>query len=123
MFECIVGGVSNRIMAAAYKSQWEKLLGNWISEAQRGFIPGRSMLANVVDLEHKAMMTSLAESRGLLLLIDFKAAFPSIARDFMWHPVTKRCAMVDGESRCRCALLPGLIWGFRESDHWGALHS
>ena len=49
--------VSNRIVAAAYKYCWEPQLGTWISSAQRGFIPGRSMMANVVQLEHAAMAT------------------------------------------------------------------
>jgi len=75
--------VSNRIIAAAYKNHWEVVLGEWVSEAQRGFIPGRSMMANVADLEHEAMMTSLSKPRGLLLLVDFKAAFPSVSQEFM----------------------------------------
>ena len=75
--------VSNRIIAAAYKARWERRLGPWISPQQRGFLPGRSMLANVVDLEHHAMMAALSRRRGLLLLLDFKAAFPSVAHAYM----------------------------------------
>ena len=41
------------------------------------------MMSNVVDLEHHAMMVAASKDRGLLLLLDFKAAFPSVAHAYM----------------------------------------
>ena len=75
--------VSNRINAGAYKHRWECTLGSWVSPGQRGFLPGRSMLANVVELEHAAMMTAMREAQGMIVLVDFKAAFPSVSHRFM----------------------------------------
>ena len=75
--------VSNRIIAAAYKKRWEPQLGAWVSIDQRGFIQGRSMMKNVVDLEAAGFSTSALHERGMTLLIDFKAAFPSVSHQFM----------------------------------------
>ncbi|CAK0898422.1 unnamed protein product [Prorocentrum cordatum] len=74
---------SNRIMAGAYKQRWEGPLGQWVSSVQRGFLPWRSMLANVVELEHDAMLTATQKQRGMILLVDFKAAFPSVSHRFL----------------------------------------
>ena len=41
------------------------------------------MLANVVDLEHAAMMCALRKQRGALVLLDVKAAFPSVSHQCM----------------------------------------
>ena len=79
----MIVNVANRIIAAAYKICWEDILAPWISQQQRGFLPGRSMLANVVELEHEAMVASLQHEQGLLLLLDFKAAFPSVSHEYL----------------------------------------
>jgi hypothetical protein len=52
---------------------------------QKGFLKGRSMLSNVVTIDHEAMRVSLQCDSGAIVLFDFKAAFPSIDRDFMIH--------------------------------------
>ena len=73
----------NRLVASAARFRWESILAKWISPAQRGFLPNRSMLANVVEVEEQAMLTSLQEDDGALILFDFKAAFPSVSHDFI----------------------------------------
>jgi len=70
-----VADFSNRIIAAAFKHRWEPIMSRWISAEQRGFIPGRSMLDNVVELEHRMMEEAISEERPLAILIDFRAAF------------------------------------------------
>eukprot|EP00959_Pyramimonas_sp_CCMP1952_P090816 1901312-Pyramimonas_sp.AAC.1 len=39
----------NRVIANAYRLRWEPIVAPGIAKEQRGFIPGRSMLANIVD--------------------------------------------------------------------------
>ena len=75
--------VSNRMIASAYKKRWEKNLGGWVSKDQRGFLPGRSMMANVLDLETHGMCMAATKRRSLMVLVDFKAAFPSVSHNFM----------------------------------------
>ena len=41
------------------------------------------MMANVVDLEQAAMICALRRPRGALVLLDFKAAFPSVSHAYM----------------------------------------
>jgi hypothetical protein len=83
---------SNRLIANAYRYRWEGLIAPIIDENQRGFLPGRSMLQNVVDIEHKAMLTALSEDDGAVIFFDFVAAFPSISRQFL-HKAAQRAGL------------------------------
>lgn len=74
---------ANRLMANAARLRWESHLGAWISSEQKGFLPHRSLLANVVELEDAAMQVSLGESEGGIMLLDFAAAFPSVSQQFL----------------------------------------
>ena len=41
----------NRILAAALRLVLEPIAGSWVSGAQRGFLSGRSMLANLLEVD------------------------------------------------------------------------
>ena len=41
----------NRLVAAAAKRRWERALSQFVYKHQRGFLPGRSIIQNVVDVE------------------------------------------------------------------------
>ena len=73
----------NRLMCSAARLRWEKAFSTWVSSNQKGFIRGRSMLSNVLTIDHEAMRISLQCNYGAVILFDFKAAFPSIERQFM----------------------------------------
>ena len=46
----------NRLVANAYRLLLEPILKDWVSEMQRGFLPGRSMLSNIVDVDYDSML-------------------------------------------------------------------
>ena len=73
----------NRIIASAARLTWEPILNNFISRAQQGFLKGRQMLNNVIDIDYEAMRVSLNSKSGWMVLFDFKAAFPSVAHRFL----------------------------------------
>ena len=50
---------------------------------QRGFIGGRSMVANIIDVDHEAQMVALTQEGGALVLFDFAAAFLSLDHHFL----------------------------------------
>jgi hypothetical protein len=79
----MIVNTDNRILANFYRRKWEPLLDAWISLSQQGFLPGRSMASNIVGVEASAQEVSLKRSRGGILLLDFKAAFPSISQSFL----------------------------------------
>ena len=54
----------NRIMASAARFRYESHLADWILPRQQGFLPGRSLLANLLDVEHGSMITSLRSDSG-----------------------------------------------------------
>ena len=41
----------NRLVAAAAKRRWERALNRFVYKHQRGFLPGRSIIQNVIDVE------------------------------------------------------------------------
>ena len=53
------------------------------SDGQRGFLPGRSLLANVIDIEHAMQMGTASDEDPAAIFFDFKAAFPSISHEFI----------------------------------------
>ena len=58
-------------------------LARGVCPLQRGFVPGRQLLANVVDLDafgHAHGMSSVVGDPAVLAFWDFAAAFPSLAR-------------------------------------------
>jgi hypothetical protein len=75
---------SNRIIASMFRLSLERCTGSWISEAQRGFLKGRQMLRNILDIDLAAQTISVNSTTGAILLFDFRAAFPSIDHNFMW---------------------------------------
>ena len=79
---CIVN-TDNRILASAARIRWEPIFNEWVSDMQRGFLHGRSMLSNVVDIEMEAMRISLKSDKGAVVLFDFQAAFPSLSHEYM----------------------------------------
>lgn len=56
------------------------LLGQAITAAQRGFLPGRTPLEAFMSLEEKALTLGGACRDSCLLAMDFSAAFPSVSR-------------------------------------------
>ena len=54
----------NRVMANAVRYGFERAMKDWVSEMQQGFLPNRSMLKNVVDIDHKMQMDSLTGEEG-----------------------------------------------------------
>ena len=76
--------VENRIIASAARLCWEPILAKFISKNQQGFLKGRQMLNNVIDIDYEAMTVSIKHDKGALLFFDFKAAFPSIAHNYLF---------------------------------------
>ena len=74
----------NRLLASAARIRLEPILDEFVSPCQRGFLPGRSLLANVVDVDEGAMEVSLTQERGALFLFDFRAAFPSVSHRYVF---------------------------------------
>ena len=78
-----VTNADNRIVAAAFRWCWEPLISPLITGAQRGFITGRSMLRNIVDIEDASQRYSLKFGDPATVYFDFSAAFPSLSRSFL----------------------------------------
>lgn len=73
----------NRILANAIRYKAEAELGKWVTEMQQGFLPGRSLLRNVVEVSQSMQEVSLNQQSGLAIFYDFQAAFPSVCHEFL----------------------------------------
>ena len=120
---CIVD-TANRLIANAYRFRWEPLLDPCVHAAQHGFLPGRSLLSNVVDVEEAAASFALQEQHAAIFLFDFSAAFLSVNQEFLIQslvqlgiPAAAVCVVQALYDCCRCVLsFGGQVWdGFRLS--------
>ena len=82
----------NRILASAARIRWKPIFNSWVSKLQRGFLRGRSMISNFVDVDYEAMTVSLKHKDGSLILFDIRAAFPSMSHEYMFE-VLRRIGM------------------------------
>ena len=74
----------NRLLASAVRIVFEPILAAWISPWQRGFLKGRSMTANILDIELHSRLMGYANKQASMIFFAFKAAFPNIFHAFMW---------------------------------------
>ena len=91
---------------------------------QQGFLKGRSMLSNVVDLEMISMELASKSPDAALVLFDFRAAFPSMSQEFLFgilealglpKEVTNFIAALYDDSRCEIGLAGRKFTGFELS--------
>ena len=75
---------SNRLLALAFKICLHDYLESWISKAQQGFLNGRSMYRNILEMDYLSKIYSFREEKAALILFDFKAAFPSVCQEYVW---------------------------------------
>ena len=77
----------NKLICSSMNYISKPVLSHGISYLQRGFIPGRQLICNVLDLDTyshiHAMMSNLA-SLPILVFFDFAAAFPSISHTWLF---------------------------------------
>jgi len=113
--------VDNRIIANAARIVWEPILANYISKMQQGFLKGRKLLNNVLDINYNAMTVSLKCAKGALIFFDFKAAFPSISHGFLKDSLRHlglpehALAFIDGlysDNNCHLAYKGSIYEGF-----------
>ena len=79
----------NRLIAGAFRLLLEPHIASVVSQLQKGFLRGRSMLQNVLDIDFESMRVSLKSDTGTIILFDFEVAFSQhIARLVAGHAVS-----------------------------------
>ena len=72
-----------------------------ITSDQRGFLAGRSMLANLVDVDEAMAYTASRGEGGIAFFVVFAAAFPSIEHEFflqLWSEIGMAAMVVEYHS-------------------------
>ena len=73
-----------KLFAMAIKTAASKRVESWASGTQRGFLTGRQMLDNALEVETTGMVASMnVDNRPAMLFFDFGAASPSVAHLFI----------------------------------------
>ncbi|CAK0871243.1 unnamed protein product [Prorocentrum cordatum] len=73
----------NRHLTSAVRHRLEPLFAEDISAEQRGFLSGRSTLADLIDVDEAMQATALTCEDGAAIFFDLAAAFPSVGQDFL----------------------------------------
>ena len=77
-----VTNCDNRLLASAVKIVLEPIIGPLITTDQRGFLAGRSMISNLLDIDEAILNHALQGEDSAAIFYDFAAAFPSIEQEF-----------------------------------------
>ena len=80
---------SNRLLASALRFAIEPAIERLVGASQRGFLRGRSILANVLDFEASMQVAALEDDMAYALLFDMRAAFSSLEHDYLHHVLDK----------------------------------
>ena len=78
-----IANTDNRLICSAVRLHVEPIAAPGIVDEQRGFIKGRSMLSNVLDVDEDMMCAAMACDQSCAIFFDFRAAFPSVAHEFI----------------------------------------
>ena len=71
-------------MASAARIRVEPTMEAVISDMQRGFLRGRKMICNVLDVDlHSMKIAALKADHGAMVLFDFEVACPSISQEYL----------------------------------------
>ena len=79
-----VVGCFNRIIASAFRFMLVNKMDQIVGKEQRGFMKGRQIIENVLEVDYEYMKVCLNSDKGALILFDFTAAFPSVSHDYLW---------------------------------------
>ena len=79
----------NRLIASAVRILLEPTIEKVIPPTQNGFVIGRRILSNVLDIDLHSMLLALGGGRGALILFDIEAAFPRASQEFSFTMLGK----------------------------------
>ena len=81
-----LSNADQKLVALAINISLSRICESVVHDSQRGFRKGKVITDNVIELEARIMKELYTGARcPALLLIDIKAAFPSVAWDWLWH--------------------------------------
>ena len=85
-----ITNTGNSVLCSAIPLHAEPIVAPGIDATQRGFLRGRSMLANVVDIDEAMAHAALEEDDAAAVFFDFEAAFPSVDHGYILEVLRSR---------------------------------
>ena len=97
----------NEIVAGVFNNSLKPVLTQGICSSQRGFIPGRRFINNIVDIESAGILHSLLAGPCASLGLAGLLLSPAVAGCLSW------CALALSSRRCACVCSPWLDLALR----------
>ena len=105
----------NKVIVSANVRALESTYRSVSHCAQRGFVPGRNLLANIVDIDAAGRIFTIRHHAELShkgithvpvpACYDFDAAFPSVIYEWLWLVLKVRRVSLDFRQLCKTSLL------------------
>ena len=73
----------NRLLANSYRNLLEPVADLIVSKMQQGFLKGRQIVRNAIDIDTESMIASFQHNRAALILFHLLAAFHSKSQKFV----------------------------------------
>eukprot|EP00971_Amphidinium_carterae_P326325 6457031-Amphidinium_carterae.1 len=86
---------AHKVHATMLNRRLLERMPQWCFPRQRGFVPGRRLEHNLLDLEYSLMRCARKGARAGVFLSDFSAAFPSISQEFLLRTLAEHGAPAD----------------------------
>ena len=83
-----LGNTDSKLFAGGLQCMIAPGLPRFISLEQSGFMPGRSILGNLLNVDVAMKRTAMTSSSGGACFFDFAAAFPSLNHQFLWKALS-----------------------------------
>ena len=109
-----VVNADNRIFAKVFRGSLQPKADEFVDVAQRGFLTGRQLISNVIDMDVEWREAALSSPQSLLALLDIKAAFPSVGQEFLFQFLKDLGVPV--------WFLGAIKRFYLHNDHWISLH-
>ena len=74
-----------KCLAFALAHSFNLVIDRWAIRWQSGFVSGRCILHNVMDVESAGLGLCLLSEKASIVMLDFSSAFPSLSRAFAWY--------------------------------------
>ena len=76
---------SYKIIAKLLTNRIKPMLGKLISESQGGFVKGRHILDNVIQVQEAMHSSNLRKEKGMLIKLDMANAFDRVKLSFLYQ--------------------------------------
>jgi len=101
--------------------RWEEHINLFVKERQQGFLKGRSLIKDLLEVESAMILRSVDDPDAAAVFLDFASAFPSISQEYIMESLARAgipTEMINAfgalyyENKCNVSVKGGVFGGF-----------